>query len=1089
MSSKLAEYLPDSRQPEVKELCERESSGTDLVLCIHGPAGIGKSTLAGHLCDGFRSAGRLAASIFLGAVPTTTSGPEVIIKMAAREIGLNHSRAIPKVLEAIDGCHGSSLETHLQKYIIEPLRSLQQPQPFIIIIDAMDEWPDHPLFIKSLASLNAQSDIVKFILTDRLNPRAFHLPGAEKVAIDTFALGPIRKEVIRAFFHKHFESVPWEDCRKATPADVEKLTELSEGLPVWAATVVALLSFRFSESPPHKILEEILGSRRPVGGPDGLAELYRKVLARLFPNPEDRQWLRRFLGAIISLQEPLSLFDFETLTGIPSHLTKRIRTALSAVQTRSPPPGSETMVHPAAAMFHLSLLEYVQATTTEAGFSVSTFDSHSVLGLACIEQVLKLPPSVSSVGYLRPHQLYAVKYWLLHVSKGTPRLKDQWVQTKHWQTLQKISLKTLRCWARLFAESVLRGNVDLRTSSRDLKDNIVSILDCLHDALEKSGEDCWAFQVAGMEVAVRINDDDWAWMCLGECYDARGQGTGSLQMYEGAVAAFRRALDLRSGLHPDRADTLDAIAGALSSCYDQNGNADFINEAISLLREGLGLCPPPHPFRDVLLNNLANTLESLYEHDGNIAKLIEASSLHREALALRPAPHPDRASSLHDLASTLQSLYEHDGDVAKLTEASSLNREALALRPAPHPDRALSLHDLAGTLESLYEHNGDVARLTEASSLNREALALHPAPHPDRALSLNNLAGTLESLYEHDGDVAKLTEASSLNREALALRPAPHPDRALSLHDLASTLQSLYKHDGDVAKLTEASSLDREALALRPAPHPDRATTLNNLASTLESLYEHDGDVAKLTEASSLYHEAFALLPMPCSARHWWSLDNLAHVLQLLYDRDGDIDKLNKVISLSCEILALLPAPRLDRAWPLHNLAKAYQSLYNRHGNISLLNEAESFCREALSLRPTPHADRHLSLNNLASVPLTLYQFNGGVGLLDEAISLCHQALALCPAPHPGRYESLKHLANALASQFAKDGNLDVLDEAILFGREALVFYQPGHIHRKGVVNDLARHLIQRREATGDDRDQKQIDDLEAELAGLRGRE
>ncbi|KAJ2915115.1 hypothetical protein MD484_g5296, partial [Candolleomyces efflorescens] len=1048
MSAKLAEYLPDSRQPEVEELCGRESSGTDLVLYIHGPAGIGKSTLAGHLCNKFRSEGRLAASIFLGAVPATTSGPEAIIKMAAREIGLNHPRAIPKIVEAINGCHGSSLETHLQKYIVEPLRSLQHFQPFIIIIDAMDEWPDHPLFVKPLASLNAQSDIVKFIVTDRLNPRASSLPGAESVSIYTFALGPIRKEVIRAFFQKHFESVPWVDGRKATPADVEKLTELSEGLPVWAATVVTLLSFRFSESPPHRILEEILGSRRPVGGPKGLAELYRKALARLFPDPEDREWLRRFLGAIISLQEPLPLFDFETLTGIPSHLTRRICTDLSAVQTRSPPPGSETMVHPAAAIFHLSLLEYVQATTTkEAGFDVSTFASHSVLGLACIEQVLQLPPSASSVSHLRAHQLYAVKYWLLHLSKGTTRLKTQWVQTKHWSMLQKFStFETLRRWATLFVESVLQWNVDFTTSSQDQRDDIVSFLDCLYNAMEDSGEDCWGFQVACMEVAVRMTngDDDRAWTRLGECYKARGEGTGSLEMHEDAVAAFRCALDLRSGLHPNRASTLDNLANCLSSCYNQNGNIDLLKEATSLRREALGLCPPPHPLRDLLLNNIAINLQSLYDRDGDIAKLNDASSLHREALALRPAPHPDRASSLSNLANTLHSHYEHYGDVAKLTEASSLRHEVLSLCPAPHPGRALSL---------------------------------------------NNSASTLRSLYEHDGDVAKLIEASSLHREALALRPAPHPDCALYLNNLANTLGSLHDIDGDVAKLIEASSFHREALALRPAPHPDRSSSLNNLANTLQSLYQPDGDVTKLTEANLLLREALALLPMPRSAHHWWCLDSLADVLQLLYNRDGHIDRLNEVVSLSCEALALLPAPHPDRASPLHNLARAYQSLYKHHGNISSLNMVESLCRELLALRPAPYPHRHSSLNNLTNALLSLYHHDGDVAKLTEASSLHREALALCPAPHPDCYALLRYLAKTFWFQFKLNGSLDALEEAILLFRERLVLRPPGSTSRQRAVKSLLRLLVERREATGDDRDNTEVDDLEAELAGLQGEE
>ncbi|RXW11380.1 hypothetical protein EST38_g14475 [Candolleomyces aberdarensis] len=179
------EYLPNSRQPDVDKLCEVESNSTILVLCIHGPAGIGKTTLAGHLTDEFRSTGRLAASIFFSAIRMESSDPETIVKMIAHEIGCIHPQAIPKIVEAMDQCHGTSLENHLQQYILEPLRSLGHPQPLIIIMDAMDEWRDHPTFTKALALLNSESSVVKFILTDRLNPCASRLPGIDKVSIYT----------------------------------------------------------------------------------------------------------------------------------------------------------------------------------------------------------------------------------------------------------------------------------------------------------------------------------------------------------------------------------------------------------------------------------------------------------------------------------------------------------------------------------------------------------------------------------------------------------------------------------------------------------------------------------------------------------------------------------------------------------------------------------------------------------------------------------------------------------------------------------------------------------------------------------------
>jgi hypothetical protein len=63
---------------------------------------------------------------------------------------------------------------------------------------------------------------------------------------------------------------------------------------------------------------------------------------------------------------------------------------------------------------------------------------------------------------------------------------------------------------------------------------------------------------------------------------------------------------------------------------------------------------------------------------------------------------------------------------------------------------------------------------------------------------------------------------------------------------------------------------------------------------------------------------------------------------------------------------------------------------------------------------------------------------------------------------------------------------VDVLDEAISLRRELLVLLPPGNIYRKSVVNGLVQLLLKRREATGNDRDRREIGDLEAELAALR---
>jgi tetratricopeptide (TPR) repeat protein len=629
---------------------------------------------------------------------------------------------------------------------------------------------------------------------------------------------------------------------------------------VWAATVITLLSHPFNESPPHEILSEIVGSRRQVGGSDGLGELYGNALRRLFPTSDAQKHFRRFMGAIIVLQEPLSLFDFSMLTGIPSHLINKILFALSALQMRSPPSGSERMIHPATILFHLSFLEYVQAKTTETSFATSAFDSHATVGLSCLHQLACLPSPCPHHNFrLRAIQHYVVKYWPYHVSNGTLCPSNQWSQTEHCLALQTISFGAQRRWAAFFYRTLMPGGVGLVLEADD---GLGKILMKLANRLGRSGGDHWGFQVACLEVAVRIDEGDAeAWSELGCCYRARGKRMGGIQMHEEALAAFRCALQLQPESHPNHADSLDNVAIALWSCYQLNGNQDTLNEMILYAHKALMLCPAPHPDRDNHLNTLAIAiaLTDLYNHNGDLQTLKGVISLHREALELRPTPHPERSQTLNNLALALQNFHRHNGgDIDALNEAISLHHEALALCPT-HPDRSTSLGNRANALDELSRSNGDDEALNKAISLYHEALALRPEPHPGRSGTLTNLANSLKARYHRSGDISTLNECISLYREALGLCPAPHPNRSQSLDNLAYVLLSQFEQNREVEVLDEAISLRRELLILRPSGHRYRAADLQDILHLLETRQEVTGDDRDRGEIDDLEAELATL--------------------------------------------------------------------------------------------------------------------------------------------------------------------------------------------------------------------------------------
>ncbi|KAJ3539285.1 hypothetical protein NMY22_g4805 [Coprinellus aureogranulatus] len=958
------EYLENSREVDVQGIWGWiEDPGSELVLYIHGAAGLGKSTLARHLAQRLGSKGQLAAAIFLNDIPNDARGPESVVKMIAREIGVTHHEAIPLIIQAVGLCNGASVREHIEKYICNPICFLNRSAPLVVILDAIDEWEFHDLLIKELPYFNSSSSSLKLILLGRSDPGT---GGFDNPCIRPYHLRSVPVAVMEQYFSNEFDTIAWEYGRRPTPQNITLLAEHANGLFMWSRIVCCLLKKRFSRSSPNETLGAILHSRRKVGETGSLPTLYHDAISWLFPDTEDQDLLRSYLGAVLALQEPLTIADFSSFTGLPVRTVNAIQSGLKTLHVRQYV-DMELMVYPAITAFHLSFVEYLQSTSLppSLAFSIHPLSHHLALGKACLLLLKSTLPSTRSLDFrqLAPRCRYSVKYWPLHFARGTTSVKPgTQMDRKHSSNsdfLNLIPVDLLRQWGKLFIEIVKPGKVVTKESYAQgqraclMRDVALSL---------KSGDAAVRpFQVSCLEMAVRLEPNDVeAWYHLGWVYGHVAQNTVSGDALQKAVDAHRNALQARvdstgdEGI--DQAELFFSLATSLTARFKHIPSIEDLDEAIELHEKALLLRPHGHPSRSASLNNLAISLKCRSERTGSIADLNESTRLHRLALELRPPGHPLRSMSLSNTAASLGSSFEQTRSIGELEEAIRFQREALELRPPEHPDRWWSLHNLARSLQSLFEETGSIRDLREAVVLRSEALKLRPTGHPDRPLSLNALGYSLRSYFEQTSGAAQLEEAIRLHREALELSPPGHTEHVWSLHNLGYALCVHHEQTGSIEDLEEAIRLQREALELRPPGQPYRSSSLNLLT----------------------------------------------YILTFKYKACKSTEELQEAILLGRECLATRPVGHSQRLHILDTLATAL------HFQPEYIAEALELGLEAVSLTPPNHSERMLHLMNLATVLLFHYRSSGNAESLEEAISTCRQALLVCPQQHYRRSKLLQ---------------------------------------------------------------------------------
>ncbi|KIJ91377.1 hypothetical protein K443DRAFT_14445, partial [Laccaria amethystina LaAM-08-1] len=690
------EYLEKSRDDVIRDVSDWIANAPESVLWVHGAAGLGKSTVAQELVHLLKSEDRLVGGVFLTNL--TTEPPERVIQMISRQLGAMYPQAIANIAEAartLDGPH-DKLKDYFTAYIFDPIRALEYPYQLAVVVDGLDEWRNYESFLAELVHIPSPSPL-KFVLTSRFN---YSIERAvDKIPSRKYALPPASHTVIERYFHQHFLSgdINWRG-RKPDHDKIHRLAGLADGLLIWAATARLLVTNKFDARSPHEILDQILSSEEKVvnqkdGAEDGqLARLYRGAISTLCA-PHIRGMLRNFLAATVVLQEAMPIGDFARLSCMPERATEEIHQRLAALQTQGDP--KTNLISPAIQRFHASFVEFITTESDDQTFQgISTTEAHYMLANRCLEIVfVEFLPSfrgkTCTYRELRGVEPYAVKFWPLHFSSGTPR--QQLAPPSGTVGMDLISEEAMHHWATLFLPCIAARFQDGHNPLEGIQKSALPYKLAIMIGMEDGST--LSYHIECLQIATRLQPLDMrTWEALGFAYRRLHEQSQSNKDLEEENNAFRHGLE--PAPNPVRSTSLNNLAIALATRFEKRGASNDLDEAISLNREALLLSPAPHPDRFMSLNNLANALQNRFKQRGSSNDLDDAISLHREALLLRPAPHPDQSTSLNNLANALQTRFEQRGVSNDLDEAISSYREVL-LRPASRPDRSGSLNNLA----------------------------------------------------------------------------------------------------------------------------------------------------------------------------------------------------------------------------------------------------------------------------------------------------------------------------------------------------------------------------------------------------------
>ncbi|THV04369.1 TPR-like protein [Dendrothele bispora CBS 962.96] len=874
-------------------------SDTAEIFLLSGVAGSGKTSIAHSIAQRCFEEKLLLSSFFFHQETAGLDVPDGFIPTLARDLGRVNPSIAGDIAFAIENdpalALAHSMSHQFQKLIVEPLRLHPVDMPLLIVIDALDEGFNKDFLTILCEDVLHLPPMIRIFVTSRPDDDIMRYLSPESPHIHRHRLDihdpSNRNDIliyIRHLLHgiavrlKLGESWPTDDV-------IEELATKSEGLFIWASTVINYIEKSFS---PEDTLSSILSeSTTDLAPGKKMDRLYENILGRC--NWDDTGFVKGYnllMGTIMALRIPLSISAIKSLhTASDARLIDRIMDSTLG----SLLPTSSDVSRPLQVL-HLSFREFV-TTRADPPFFVDQKSHSQRLALSCL-QVLNgtldddIPgtgsdecftvPIVSS-DHISEEARYACRFWTEHVLDVRSPSKE--LQSSlavflgegiiRWME-DIILLGRYQKWIPVW--EWMKKNLSVAPDDIDFEDKISDTIHCTSDDLYETGRLEEALESIHEAVELRralfARDPDRFRLDLSSSLSVLTLRLADSGQHADALKICREALTLCRDLvqqNPDSKSFNLNLAEVLTNLCVRLSFEDDTEEASASIQEGLHLY---YKFADSslddkdipaqLLNNLSLRLSNLGRPEDALQAIQQSVELYRQYYSVyHPYSKPRLAMSLNNFSNCLSSIGENLKALEVIHESVSLYRQAVKNDPVGlTSELVMSLNNLSLCLLGVNDYDQASVAITEASDLLRRQAERHPAMYNLIFAKVLNNESNVSSALDRQGNALTLVqEAVKLYREYPCIPPVYRRDFAMALRTLSGCLSNAGQHRDAVNPLLEAIRLnekDNENRGQRSfLSKLELAKSLDNLSSAYANVHQQDEASHAAQRAVALYRE------------------------------------------------------------------------------------------------------------------------------------------------------------------------------------------------------------------------------------------